>query len=152
MIKKLLIANKKGQGIIESLVALGLISVIGMTFAGGLISLRNTSKKSVMASATDRQIADIAENIKAGVQDYQVNFDYDQQKIDDYLPINNLPMLWDVGMVASKGECPRCEGTYGYIIQPYEKYRGLYLVTLRMTHKSWLPEKFRDYNFVVSAK
>jgi hypothetical protein len=152
MMKRSLLKQSKGQSIVESLVALGLISVIGMTFASGLISLRNTSKKSLMSSSTDRQIADIAENIKSGVQDYQVNFDYDQTHIDDYLPINNLPMQWDVGKVAAKGNCKTCEGTYGYIIQPYEKYRGLYLVTLRMTHKSWLPEKFRDYTFVVSAK
>lgn len=144
--------NSKGQGIVESLVALGMITVIGMTFAGGMVQLHKTSHASLLGSATDRQIADIAENIKAGVQDYQVNFDSDPAQIDTYLALENLPMVWDVGRVAAKGQCDACGGTYGYIIQPYENYRGLYLVTLRMTHKSWLPEKFRDYNFVVSAK
>ncbi|MEK2690514.1 type IV pilus modification PilV family protein [Bdellovibrio sp. GT3] len=152
MIKKNKFGGIQGQTIVEALVALGLISVIGLTFAGGMVSLRNTSKASLMASATDRQVSDIAENIKAGVQDYQVNFNYDQTKIDDFLPPENLPMLWDVGMVAERGNCDKCRGSYGYIIQPYEIYRGLYLVTLRMTHSSWAPEKFRDYTFVVSAK
>ncbi|WP_413578449.1 hypothetical protein ACLVWU_07915 [Bdellovibrio sp. HCB290] len=152
MISKSLIRRNSGQSIVEALVALGLISIIGLTFAGGMVSLRKTSKASLMASATDRQVNDIAENIKAGVQDYQVNFNYDQTKIDDYLPVDNLPMLWDVGRVAERGNCETCKGSYGYIIQPYEIYRGLYLVTLRMTHESWLPDKFRDYTFVVSAK
>ncbi|QLY26993.1 hypothetical protein [Bdellovibrio sp. KM01] len=152
MIKKSFLQQSKGQSIVEALVALGLISVIGLAFTGGLVQLRNTSKSSLLASATDRQVSDISENIKAGVQDYQVNFDYDPSQIDTYLALNNLPMQWDVGRVAAKGQCDTCQGTYGYLIQPYEKYRGLYLVTLRMTHKSWLPEKFRDYTFVVSAK
>ncbi|WP_413587400.1 type IV pilus modification PilV family protein [Bdellovibrio sp. HCB274] len=152
MMKIHLLGNRNGQTIVEALVALGLISVIGLTFAGGMVSLRNTSKASLMASATDRQVSDIAENIKAGVQEYQVNFNYDQTKIDDYLPVDKLPMLWDVGRVAERGSCDTCKGSYGYIIQPYEVYRGLYLVTLRMTHESWAPDKFRDYTFVVSAK
>ncbi|WP_413587404.1 type IV pilus modification PilV family protein [Bdellovibrio sp. HCB274] len=152
MMKKTNIQNNHGQTIIEALVALGLISVIGLTFAGGMSNLYKTSQASLMAGSTDRQVNDIAENIKAGVQDYQVNFNYDQTKIDDFLPPDNLPMLWDVGRVAERGNCDTCQGSYGYIIQPYELYRGLYLVTLRMTHKSWKSEKFRDYTFVVSAK
>ncbi|WP_413578453.1 hypothetical protein ACLVWU_07935 [Bdellovibrio sp. HCB290] len=152
MIKESKYTNNHGQTIIEALVALGLISVIGLTFAGGMANLYKTSQSSLMAGSTDRQVSDIAENIKAGVQDYQVNFNYDQTKIDDFLPPDKLPMLWDIGRVAERGNCDTCQGSYGYIIQPYELYRGLYLVTLRMTHKSWAPEKFRDYTFVVSAK
>lgn len=152
MKKQSFLKNQKGQSIVEALIALGMISVIGFTFVGGLTSLRKLSTNSLLASATDRQVADISENIKSGVQDYQVNFNYDPDEVTKILAVKNLPMAWDVGRVAAKADCPTCGGTYGYIIQPYEKYRGLYLVTLRMTHKSWVGEEYRDYNFVVSAK
>ncbi|WP_413561275.1 type IV pilus modification PilV family protein [Bdellovibrio sp. HCB209] len=144
--------SQKGQSIVEALIALGMMSVIGFTFVGGLTSLRKLSTNSLLSSATDRQVADISENIKAGVQDYQINFNYSPEEVNEILKVSNLPMAWDVGRVAAKADCPTCGGTYGYIIQPYEKYRGLYLVTLRMTHKSWVGETHRDYNFVVSAK
>lgn len=145
--------NQNGQTIIESLVALGLIAFVGLIFFGGLAQLRKTSADSLMDSATDRQIADIAENIKAGVQKYQVNFNLDKTAVEHYLKVENLPMVWDIGIVAEKGQCDRCQGSYGYVIQPYDKYRGLYLVTLRLAHKGWPPEEpYRDYNFVVSAK
>ncbi|QDK45293.1 hypothetical protein DOM22_09075 [Bdellovibrio sp. ZAP7] len=145
--------NSRGQTIVESLVALGLISFIGLIFFGGLVQLRKTTSDSLLDSATDRQIADIAENIKAGVQKYQVNFNLDKAALETLLKPENLPMVWDVGVVAEKGQCDRCQGTYGYVIQPFDKYRGLYMVTLRLSHKSWLPhETYRDYNFIVSAK
>jgi hypothetical protein len=145
--------NRNGQTIVESLVALGLITFVGLVFFGGLVQLRKTTNDSLLDSATDRQIADIAENIKAGVQKYQVNFNLDKAAVENLLKVENLPMAWDVGVVAEKSQCGRCQGTYGYVIQPYDKYRGLYLVTLRLSHKSWLPnETYRDYNFVVSAK
>ncbi|MBO9667801.1 MAG: hypothetical protein J7501_13440 [Bdellovibrio sp.] len=149
-----MIRNSKGQTIIDSLVALGLISIVGLTFAGGMGALRNISKASLLTSTTDRQVSDISENIKAGVQNYQVNFNVNQAAADDYLKVENLPMSWDIGIVTKKGECDTCKGTYGYIIQPYEQFRGLYLVTLRMTYEDWKKnnEAYRDYKFVVSAK
>ncbi len=145
--------NNQGQTIVESLVALGLISMIGLIFFGGLVQLRKTTTDSLRDSATDRQIADIAENIKAGVQKYQVNFNLDKASVEYFMKPEELPMAWDVGVVAEKSQCEKCQGRYGYMIQPYDKYRGLYLVTLRLTHTSWLPsEPYRDYNFLVSAK
>jgi hypothetical protein len=146
--------NTKGQTIVESLVALGLISIVGLTFAGGMGALRNISKASLLTSSTDRQVSDISENIKAGVQNYQVNFNFSQAAAEEYLKVENLPMSWDIGVTAKKGECTTCKGTYGYIIQPFEQFRGLYLVTLRMTYEDWKKnnEAYRDYKFVVSAK
>lgn len=153
-----LVNNQKGQTIVESLVGLGLISVIGLAFSGGMVALRNATKTSVVMSSTERQINDIAENIKAGVENYQVNYNFDTAgtttNLDKALDYQNLPMAWDNEITTSRDNCPKCAGTYGYIIQPLEAYRGLFQVTLRLTHKDWAAhgEKYRDYTFVVSAK
>lgn len=145
--------NNKGQSIVEVLVGLGLISIIGFAFSGGMVQLRNTTKDSVVLSATDRQVSDIAENIKSGVENYQVNYNYGVTA-GSLLDLSSLPMAWDNGIVAARTDCPKCAGTYGYVIQPVDSYRGLYQVTLRMTHKAWAAkgEQYRDYVFVVSAK
>ncbi len=145
--------NQRGQTIVEALVGFGLIAIVGFAFVGGMVSLRNTTRSTVVLSSSEKQISDIAENIKAGVENYQVNFNYDKSA-SSLLKPDDLPMAWDNGIVALRSECPECAGTYGYTIQPYEEYRGLYKVTLRMTHKSWIEkgEPFRDYIFVMSAK
>jgi len=145
--------NQQGQTIVEALVGFGLIAIVGFAFVGGMVSLRNTTRSTVVLSSSEKQISDIAENIKAGVENYQVNFNYDKSA-SSLLKPDDLPMAWDNGIVALRSECPECAGTYGYTIQPYEEYRGLYKVTLRMTHKSWIEkgEPFRDYIFVMSAK
>ncbi|QDK38087.1 hypothetical protein [Bdellovibrio sp. NC01] len=147
------IANNKGQTIVEALVGLGLLTVVGFTFTGGMISLRNSTKSAVVLSSTERQINDIAENIKAGVENYQVNFDY-KTGTKESLNVDTLPMAWDNGIITTRAQCPKCAGTYGFVIQPLEQYRGLYQVTMRLTHESWKKnnEEFRDYTFVVSAK
>jgi hypothetical protein len=142
--------NNKGQSILESLVGLGLIVVVGFALVSGILALRKTSKGTVNLSATERQINDIAENIKAGVENYQVNYNY-KDDIDVLLNPKDLPMRWDIGVAVPKKQCPDCYGSFGYVIVPYEKFRGLYKVTLRMTHKNWT-EPYRDYVFVVSAK
>lgn len=145
--------NNRGQTIVESLVGFALIGIVGMVFVGGMVSLRNTTRQTVVLSSSEKQIKDIADNIKAGVENYQVNFNYDTS-VADSLDIRKLPMGWDNGVVAPRDQCTGCAGTYGYVIQPYEAFRGLYKVTLRMTHKAWTEkgETFRDYVFVVSAK
>lgn len=147
------IRNNQGQTIVEALVGLGLVTIVGFAFIGGIVSLRNTTKASVNVSATERQVNDIAENIKAGVENYQVNFNY-EQGIEAALNPATLPMAWDSGVVADFKDCENCAGRFGYVIQPLEQFRGLYQVTLRMTHKTWASkgERFRDYTFVVSAK
>lgn len=152
------IRNENGQTIVEAIVGLGLITIVGFAFTGGMVSLRNATKSSVTLSATERQISDIAENIKSGVENYQVNYNYDHPgslaNVNNVLDPKTLPMAWDANMVTTRDQCSDCAGTYGYVIQPLEEYRGLYQVTLRMTHKDWIAkgELFRDYNFVVSAK
>nr|BFD67100.1 hypothetical protein HAGR004_21220 [Bdellovibrio sp. HAGR004] len=148
-----MIQNNQGQTLVEALVGFGLIVIVGFAFTGGMVSLRNTTRSTVELSSTDKQINDIAENIKSGVENYQVNFDYKEGASSALAP-DTLPMAWDNGISVPKEECETCAGRYGFTIQPYENYRGLYKVTLRMTHTSWKEknEAFRDYIFVVSAK
>ncbi|MBS1971629.1 MAG: prepilin-type N-terminal cleavage/methylation domain-containing protein [Bdellovibrionales bacterium] len=145
--------NQSGYTFIEVLLSLGLLSIVMFAFIGGFISLKGSSRDSLVLSSSERQVDDIAENIKASIENYQVNFNYKTGK-ETALTLDNLPMAWDIGVLSTRAECPDCAGTYGYIIQPLEQFRGLYQVTLRMTHKSWAVkgEKYRDYVFVVSAK
>jgi len=145
--------NSRGYTFIEVLIAMGLLTVVMFSLVGGLVSLKGTSRDSLVLSSSERQVDDVAENIKSGIENYQINFNYKESK-NTSLALESLPMAWDVGVLTTREECPTCAGSYGYVIQPMEQFRGLYLVTLRMTHKTWKAkgETYRDYAFVVSAK
>ena len=76
---------------------------------------------------------------------------YNVQNVEQALAVGTLPMAWDIGIATGKAKCAQCAGRYGFVIQPYSAYPGLYIVTLRMTHASW-KVPYRDYEFVVSVK
>lgn len=145
--------DTQGFTLLEVLLALGILVVVSFAFVGGLASLKGNSRESLLLSSSSRQVDDVAENIKAGIENYQINFNYHDGKVKA-LKLESLPMAWDIGILTTREQCPDCAGTYGYLIQPLEKFRGLYIVTLRMTHKMWKAkgETYRDYSFVVSAK
>ncbi len=153
MLRPQLLRNSQGFTLIEILIAMGILIIVLYAWIGGMVSLKKTSRDSLVLSASSRQVNDIAENIKMGLENYQVNFNYTNGKVIA-LDVSKLPMAWDTGIMTTRAECPGCAGTYGYIIQPMERFRGLYVVTLRLTHIDWIAkgEDFRDYTFVVSAK
>jgi type II secretory pathway pseudopilin PulG len=150
---KKLSQNSQGYTFVEVLMAMVLLTIMTFSLVGGMVSLKGTSRDSLVLSASERQVDDVAENIKSGIENYQINFNYREGK-GIALSLDNLPMAWDIGVLTTREECPQCAGSYGYVIQPMEEFRGLYLVTLRMTHKTWKAkgEEYRDYAFVVSAK
>jgi type II secretory pathway pseudopilin PulG len=150
MISRKLFSNK-GLTIVELLVATAIIGFALVSFIGGFIALKNISHRTSVTSTFDKQINEICGNIKAGIETYQVNFNYKDSTSSDQLPVDKLPMAWDVDVVSTKKDCPWCQGTYGYTIQPLEAMRGLYAVQVRFTHKSW-GENTRDFSFVVSVK
>ena len=142
--------NHRGMSVIEGLVGLAIVLTTSFVFVGGISQIQKITQNTFVLSASERQIHSIAENIKAGVDSYQINFD-SSLNIDMALPPDNLPMAWSNTIITSRENCSRCPGTYGYVIQPLSDYRGLYQVTLRMTNTAW-SEPYRDYVFVVSGK
>jgi len=146
-----MISSQKGLTIVEVLVALGILFIAVFSFMGGFVALSNLTKKTSVTSAYDKQINEICENIKAGVENYQINFNFKDNPDEDILPVESLPMAWDVGIVAPKGECSWCQGAFGYTIRPTESMRGLYTVQIRFTHKSW-GASTREFSFIVSVK
>lgn len=142
--------NAKGFSLVEAMVAIGLVSLVGFSLAVGIHQFRTLVAKSQVSQVVDRQINDIVENIRPNINLYQIDYSISETERLDALAIEKLPMAWDVGVMATAKSCPSCPGRYGYIIQPFSGLPGLYMLTVRMTHRSW--EAFRDYTFVVTAK
>lgn len=143
--------NNKGLSLVEVLVGLGVMVTAGSAVTMALVQANYQSRKSSVIDTTEKQILEIAENIRIAPETYQITFNYSEQAKEDLLDPSKLPMAWDKNKSVAADECKECPGRYGYIIQPFENYRGLYLVTLRLTHKTW-SDPFREYSFVVSPK
>jgi len=143
--------SSKGFTLIETAVALGVAAIGSFLILKGMDSMRDLTEETLLLSSNERQIHAIADNLRTGIEQHQINFDYSDASTNRELKLEDLPMAWDVGQSAPKEECKNCRGRYGYTIQVLERYRGLYQVTLRVTHKEWR-EPFRDYKFVVTVK
>jgi len=143
--------GQRGYSFVEVLLALGLLALMSYFVSEGLDQMRGLSNDTLTLSANERQITTIADNIRTGLDSYQVNFAHSAEAREVALDEKSLPMAWDLGVTAPVAECKVCKGRYGYTVQILEQYRGLYLVTLRVKHEDWT-EPFRDYQFVVTAK
>jgi hypothetical protein len=66
---------------------------------------------------------------------FKVNFNPDEKAACDALQAD-LPLAWDNNSIYDLADCPECKGRLGYVIQPYpiQSIRGVYLVTIRVSH------------------
>jgi prepilin-type N-terminal cleavage/methylation domain-containing protein len=151
--------RERGFTIVENVVALAILTIVSTALMGAMVMLKQLSSTSRVMTTNEKQVSDIADSIRLGIEDYQIDFShtlklsqvYSPTNIEQVLAVPKLPMSWDVGVAIAATKCPQCAGRYGFVIQPYGAYPGLYIVTLRMTHRAW-KSAYRDYQFVVSVK
>ncbi len=145
--------NHRGATVVELIVSSVIVFVGMAAFTSFYINSLKLTKNIQLSGTSNKVVSRILENIRNVTHQSQINFDY-SQSASKYLDVSSLPMAWDSGSVGTPAKCPECKGRYGYTIQPYENYRGLYLVTIRMTHPSWGtgPEDYKDYTFITSPK
>lgn len=158
--------NNKGLTIIESLLGLAMITIVGSFFISGMLGMKKVAKDSGTKNSLYKQINDVIENIRPNVRMYQINYATSDEERDKALQVDKLPMAWGNGTLSTAEQCPGCPGRYGYVIQAYPNMKGLYLVTVRMSHKDWATGAptaegtptavgaygYMDYQFVVNAQ
>jgi hypothetical protein len=93
----------------------------------------------------------VIENMRSAIENFQITYDATPTQKEASLKVENLPVAWSLDLTAPVVDCLKCPGRLGYTIQPFDGMRGLYLVTVRVTHTDWT-EAYRDYEFVVGAK
>ncbi|WP_415062942.1 type II secretion system protein [Bdellovibrio sp.] len=156
--------NQKGITIIESLLGLAMITLVGSFFISGILSMKKVAKDSGTKNALYKQINDVIENIRPNVRMYQINYFQTDEERNNALALDTLPMAWGSGIMTTAEQCPDCPGRYGFVIQAYPGMSGLYLVTVRLSHKDWSKGSaqsqeaganaygFVDYQFVVNSQ
>ncbi len=149
-----MIRKKSGFTLVEILLAATLLGISSLAFitlyVNSLKMIQAGEFKSTTTKLTDRFMIKVNTDMNMS----QINYNL-KSSVNDQLDVDHLPMAWSyTGEVTPVDQCQSCPGRYGYVIRPYEKFRGLYQITLRLTHTEWKAqgESYRDYFFVVSAK
>lgn len=147
-----MINSNRGFTIIESLVGMSLLGILLAISITSVQQVRKISETVTTSESSDKQILQIIENVRSNMNSFKATYDYyDEAIADGLLEDNKLAMAWDGNIDTTKDQCPTCRGRYGYVLQPYEKYRGLFILTLKINHQTW-PGGPKTYKFLVTAK
>lgn len=147
--------NQAGMGLLEILIGISIAGVGSFLIMNGIDFL--SQKKSVVDKSAN------LENMISGIIG-SVRTNIVMEKID-FVPENflnnttyeavekSLKLCWvNDGLIPIEAY-PNCPGKLGYVVTPFNvggmEYRGLYKVTLRLTHSTLLPNQFREYVFIV---
>jgi hypothetical protein len=131
--------------LMTSLVALGMMSATGY--------LHQQSGQVRNLKTSDEMIVSLLRSIADNVNQYQINYEIADAKnaFSDLTP-SSLTMAWSSSIIVPQDQCQSCPGRFGYSIRPLAGYGGLYLVSVRLTHKELFSGKPMDYQFLVSGK
>ena len=147
-----MILNKKGFSIIESLIALSLLSIVMLISYSSIDQVKKLANNVTSSENSEKQALQIIENVRSNMNTFKATYEYySDESAEKLLEDSKLSMAWDKNIHTTTEKCPDCKGRYGYVLQPYEKYRGLFVLTLKVTHQSWGANS-KKFRFLVSAK
>lgn len=134
------------------MIAVGVLGVLAYNFVGSTSFLSSRNKQIEELMIMERHVNNLYENIQGNIDIYQITYNPDEflansdpSKINDY-----LPLAWDLKILTDKNSCSDCPGRMGYVIVPLDSYRGLYKLTIRVTHPK-VPQ-FKDYFFLINGR
>ncbi len=146
------INSNRGFTILESLVGIGLLGILLSISISSVQQVKKISQSTNVSESSDKQILQIIENVRSSMNSFKATYDYyDEAKAESLLADDKLAMAWDTNTNTTVEKCPTCNGRYGYVLQPYEKFRGLFILTLKINHKNWAGGP-KTYKFLVTAK
>lgn len=137
---------------VEVMVAAGLLGGLIYYFSGGTSFLSSRNKNLEELMIMERHVNTLSDNIQSNIDVYQITYDPKEfnANADPVKLAKYLPLAWDLKILTDVKNCLSCPGRMGYIIVPLDGYRGLYKLTIRVTHPK-LP-KFKDYSFLINGK
>lgn len=147
-----MIFNQRGFTFVETLVAAAVLGASVVIFSGVTKYFNQKNKDTIEAVVVSNYVNTIYNNIQSNLNIYQISYDskafHDAKSPDALAKI--LPLAWDHKVVTDVEKCPSCPGRMGYVIEPVNGYRGLFKLTIRVTHPKI--EGFKDYVMLLIGK
>lgn len=153
-----ILRNKKGFGIVESMIALGLVGVGTYFIMQGLDMFDSSKVKTDTSINLESTLNSVLESVKSNITMEKVDFQAEEKFFahTTYKEVKkNLALCWFKDGLTSAANSPDCQSRIGYVVAPLMvgnlPIRGLYKVTIRMTHDELFPNSFRQYEFIVKG-
>lgn len=147
--------NQTGFSMVEVLVAIAILGM-GITIALNGINFIGDKKDSIDRGATQEGLlTGLIESIRLNIAMEKVDFDAEAfLQNTTYKDVHNsLRLCWVHDGIIPVETFPECPGRIGYVVTPLKvgplEMRGLYKITVRMTHAELFPDVYRQYEFIV---
>lgn len=147
--------TQRGIGIIEIMLGIS-IAGVGLLIVMNGIDFLSSKKKVVDKNATlEFMISGIVEAIRSNISMEKLDFKAEEflEKTTFKEVESTLNLCWVKDGLIPRDAYPNCPGKFGYVITSFKigslEFRGLYKVTLRLTHEELFPGEYRQYEFIV---
>jgi prepilin-type N-terminal cleavage/methylation domain-containing protein len=149
MMKKMI---NKGFSLVELMVSVAIFGTVVVIYIGITKNFYQSNKGILETTVVNNYVNGIYNNIQSNIELYQVSYDSSKfRNMTSALSLQqNLPIAWDATKLEDVTSCPLCPGRMGYIIEPVIGYRGLYKLTIRVTHPKIIG--FKDYVMLLVGK
>lgn len=147
--------TQKGFGLVEVMMGFAILG-IGTTIALQGIDFIENKKVMIDREATQEGLlTGLIESIRANVAMEKVDYAADEfLNNTTYEAVHkSLQLCWVHDGIIPLETFPKCPGRIGYVVSPLKmgpmELRGLYKVTVRMTHSELYPNTYKQYEFIV---
>lgn len=147
--------TQKGFGLVEVMIGFAILGV------GTFIALQGIDfidKKKVLIDREATQeglLTGLIESIRINIAMEKIDFNAENflQNTTYDAVHSSLQLCWVHDGIIPLETFPQCPGRIGYVVTPLKmgplELRGLYKVTVRMTHAELYPNTFKQYEFIV---
>lgn len=154
---KRILNSSKGFGIIEVLLAFALLGTGAYIALNAMDFIEGRKRKVDKSTSMISMISSMLESIRSNIAMEKIDFNADK-----FLALttaegvkDSLRMCWVRDGIIPIDLYPNCPGRIGYVVTPMKtgtmEIRGLYLVTIRLTHDKMFPGEFKQYEFIVRS-
>lgn len=150
------LTSQKGFGIIEALVGFAILGAATYAIMNGLDYLEKTKTKTDKSVGLENMLSSAVESARSNITMEKVDFQAQTAFLANtsYQAVkDSLKMCWVKDGLIPVENYPNCPGKFGYVVTPFKvgnlEYRGIYQVTIRVTHDELFPNRFKEYFFIV---
>lgn len=143
-----MISNKRGSTLIEVIVAAVIVVIAFVSTMTFVLNVKKNTQTLLSSRSRSLQLQKIAQLILADPKLFKVNFNSSEAAACEDLKKENLPLAWDDNKIDDIANCVGCLGRMGYVIQPFpvQTVRGVYLVTIRVSHPKLTENSYASCN------
>lgn len=150
-----LISSNKGLSLIEVITGFAIAGSGAFLILNGVDYLDRQKSSMDKSASQEAIVSGLVESIRSNIAMEKIDFNPRQfleaQEIEELEPY--LKLCWLNDGTLPLEEFPTCQGRLGYVVYPLKignlEYRGMYKVTIKITHQTHFPGTFKQYDFIV---